>query len=256
MDTRNVSFRRATLDKLTARPFDLLVIGGGITGAGIARDAAMRGLRTALVDAADLGAGTSSRSSRLIHGGLRYLEQRQLPPGARGRSRTPDPAADRAPPGAPAAVRVPGPQGRPGAALEARGRHAAVRPARAAPECAPTPHPRQARPARGRADAARTGTGGRRPLLRRPVRRRPPGGGHRPLGGAARRGGGDLHPRHRAREERRAGARRRAWRTTSCGTGRCARRWWSTRPAPGPTTCAAWRTPAPAPCSVAHAAPT
>ncbi len=78
MDTRNVSFRRATLDKLTARPFDLLVIGGGITGAGIARDAAMRGLRTALVDAADLGAGTSSRSSRLIHGGLRYLEQGHL----------------------------------------------------------------------------------------------------------------------------------------------------------------------------------
>lgn len=63
------------MDKLTARPFDLLVIGGGITGAGIARDAAMRGLKTALVEAADLGAGTSSRSSRLIHGGLRYLEQ-------------------------------------------------------------------------------------------------------------------------------------------------------------------------------------
>ena len=78
MDTRNVSFRRATLDKLTARPFDLLVIGGGITGTGIARDAAMRGLRTALVEAADLGAGTSSRSSRLIHGGLRYLEQGNL----------------------------------------------------------------------------------------------------------------------------------------------------------------------------------
>jgi glycerol-3-phosphate dehydrogenase len=75
MDTRNVSFRRATLDRLTARPFDLLVIGGGITGAGIARDAAMRGLRTALVEAADLGSGTSSHSSRLIHGGLRYLEQ-------------------------------------------------------------------------------------------------------------------------------------------------------------------------------------
>jgi glycerol-3-phosphate dehydrogenase len=50
------------------------VIGGGITGAGIARDAAMRGIRTCLVDAADFGHGTSSRSSRLIHGGLRYLE--------------------------------------------------------------------------------------------------------------------------------------------------------------------------------------
>ena len=63
------------MDRLTARPFDLLVIGGGITGAGIARDAAMRGFRTALVEAGDLGSGTSSRSSRLIHGGLRYLEQ-------------------------------------------------------------------------------------------------------------------------------------------------------------------------------------
>ncbi len=53
---------------------DLLVIGGGITGAGIARDAAMRGIRTCLVEAGDFGHGTSSRSSRLIHGGLRYLE--------------------------------------------------------------------------------------------------------------------------------------------------------------------------------------
>ena len=54
---------------------DLLVIGGGITGAGIARDAAMRGITTLLVEQQDLAAGTSSRSSRLIHGGLRYLEQ-------------------------------------------------------------------------------------------------------------------------------------------------------------------------------------
>ena len=66
------------MDRLTAHPFDLLVIGGGITGAGIARDAAMRGFRTALVEARDLGAGTSSHSSRLIHGGLRYLEQGDL----------------------------------------------------------------------------------------------------------------------------------------------------------------------------------
>ena len=66
---------RATLGQLTAQPADLLVIGGGINGAGIARDAAMRGLRTILVEQNDLGSGTSSRSSRLIHGGLRYLEQ-------------------------------------------------------------------------------------------------------------------------------------------------------------------------------------
>jgi glycerol-3-phosphate dehydrogenase len=55
-----------------------VVVGGGITGAGIARDAAMRGLSTVLVEQGDLGSGTSSRSSRLIHGGLRYLEQGQL----------------------------------------------------------------------------------------------------------------------------------------------------------------------------------
>jgi glycerol-3-phosphate dehydrogenase len=66
--------RRAALDAMAEEPVDLLVIGGGITGAGIARDAAMRGLRTALVEAGDFGSGTSSRSSRLVHGGLRYLE--------------------------------------------------------------------------------------------------------------------------------------------------------------------------------------
>src|SRR3989442_1304658 len=60
---------------MAAEPVDVLVIGGGITGAGIARDAALRGLRTALVDKGDFAGATSSRSSRLIHGGLRYLEQ-------------------------------------------------------------------------------------------------------------------------------------------------------------------------------------
>jgi len=56
-------------------PFDLLIIGGGITGAGTARDAARRGLRVCLVEMSDLASGTSSRSSKLVHGGLRYLEQ-------------------------------------------------------------------------------------------------------------------------------------------------------------------------------------
>ncbi len=67
--------RATALESMQAQPVDLLVIGGGITGAGVARDAAMRGFRTALVDSGDFGGGTSSRSSRLIHGGLRYLEQ-------------------------------------------------------------------------------------------------------------------------------------------------------------------------------------
>ena len=73
-----IASKRAELAALTAEPVDLLIIGGGITGAGIARDAAMRGMSVALVEQRDLASGTSSRSSRLIHGGLRYLEQRHL----------------------------------------------------------------------------------------------------------------------------------------------------------------------------------
>src|SRR6195952_3907095 len=63
---------------LESRQFDLLVIGGGITGCGIAREAALRGLSVALVEKADFASGTSSRSSRLIHGGVRYLEHGHL----------------------------------------------------------------------------------------------------------------------------------------------------------------------------------
>ena len=70
--------RRRWLDELGTRDFDVLVIGGGITGAGIARDAALRGLTVALVERGDIGSGTSSRSSRLIHGGVRYLEHGHL----------------------------------------------------------------------------------------------------------------------------------------------------------------------------------
>ena len=70
--------RDALFDALEAEAFDLAVIGGGITGAGIARDAAMRGLRVALVEAGDFACGTSSRSSKMIHGGLRYLAQGDL----------------------------------------------------------------------------------------------------------------------------------------------------------------------------------
>jgi glycerol-3-phosphate dehydrogenase len=66
------------LSALADEAFDLLVVGGGITGAGVARDAALRGLRVALVEAEDYASGTSSRSSRLIHGGVRYLEHGQL----------------------------------------------------------------------------------------------------------------------------------------------------------------------------------
>jgi len=70
--------RAENLDRLGTESFDLLVIGGGITGAAIARDAALRGIPTALVEKTDWAAGTSSRSARLIHGGLRYLEYYQF----------------------------------------------------------------------------------------------------------------------------------------------------------------------------------
>lgn len=63
---------------LEAQTFDVIVIGGGVTGAGVARDAAMRGLSVALVEARDFASGTSSKSSKMIHGGLRYMAQGDL----------------------------------------------------------------------------------------------------------------------------------------------------------------------------------
>lgn len=76
MDTVEFSWRtrRESLSKFAEEVFDILIIGGGITGAGLALDAALRGLRVALVEKRDFAAGTSSRSTKLIHGGLRYLE--------------------------------------------------------------------------------------------------------------------------------------------------------------------------------------
>ncbi len=71
----NSKSRAQSIEALTSQPLDLLVIGGGIVGSGIARDAAMRGLRVGLVEQYDFAFGTSSRSSRLLHGGLRYLAQ-------------------------------------------------------------------------------------------------------------------------------------------------------------------------------------
>lgn len=69
------AYRQRVISELSKEEFDLLVIGGGVNGAGIALDAASRGLSVALVEANDFASGTSSRSSKLIHGGLRYLEQ-------------------------------------------------------------------------------------------------------------------------------------------------------------------------------------
>jgi glycerol-3-phosphate dehydrogenase len=75
LDTRD---RAALFARLEGEVFDVAVIGGGVTGAGVARDAALRGLSVALVEAQDFASGTSSRSTKLIHGGLRYLAQGDL----------------------------------------------------------------------------------------------------------------------------------------------------------------------------------
>ncbi|GAB1511320.1 glycerol-3-phosphate dehydrogenase/oxidase [Actinophytocola sp. KF-1] len=74
----DLAYRDAALRALSGTEFDVLVVGGGVTGAGAALDAASRGLSVALVEARDWAAGTSSRSSKLVHGGLRYLEQRDF----------------------------------------------------------------------------------------------------------------------------------------------------------------------------------
>lgn len=72
------TWRAEVRHRFREESFDVAIIGGGITGAGIARDAALRGMRVALLEARDFAAGTSSRSSRLIHGGVRYLEHGHL----------------------------------------------------------------------------------------------------------------------------------------------------------------------------------
>jgi len=73
--TFSAANRKAIVEAMKQQPLDLIVIGGGITGAGIALDAATRGLNTALFEMQDFAAGTSSRSTKLVHGGLRYLKQ-------------------------------------------------------------------------------------------------------------------------------------------------------------------------------------
>ncbi|TAK29884.1 MAG: glycerol-3-phosphate dehydrogenase/oxidase [Saprospiraceae bacterium] len=75
MNQKVNSRREAIKSKLRSAEFDLLIIGGGITGAGIALDAALRGMKVALVEKGDFASGTSSHSTKLIHGGLRYLKQ-------------------------------------------------------------------------------------------------------------------------------------------------------------------------------------
>src|SRR6266496_5594076 len=70
--------RADALEALSGERFDVVVVGGGITGAGVALDAASRGYSVALVERGDFGQGTSSRSSKMVHGGLRYLQNFDL----------------------------------------------------------------------------------------------------------------------------------------------------------------------------------
>jgi glycerol-3-phosphate dehydrogenase len=70
--------RQRSLDALASTKYDLVVIGAGMTGAGVAVDAASRGLKVALIDSGDIASGTSSKSSKMVHGGLRYLQQREF----------------------------------------------------------------------------------------------------------------------------------------------------------------------------------
>jgi glycerol-3-phosphate dehydrogenase len=77
MNFSNIN-RKDILSKLKSKNHDVLIIGGGITGAGIALDAASRGMKTALVEMQDFSSGTSSRSTKLVHGGLRYLKQFEI----------------------------------------------------------------------------------------------------------------------------------------------------------------------------------
>ena len=146
--------------------YDLVVIGGGITGAGIARDAALRGLKVALFEKGDYASGTSSKSSKMIHGGLRYLEHGEIGLVFESVSGAPRADARRAAPRAPAAVLDPDLQGR-AARLRAHERRPVdLRLARAVPRAeactrrfaARRPRSRSSRSCAPRACAARSST--------------------------------------------------------------------------------------------------
>lgn len=78
METDLLNYRKQTIEKMETEEFDVLVVGGGITGAGVARDATLRGYSVALIEKEDFGYGTSSGSSKIVHAGFRYLVQKEF----------------------------------------------------------------------------------------------------------------------------------------------------------------------------------
>ena len=206
--------RDQALTALAATPtdgeLDVLVVGGGIVGAGTALDAVTRGLSTGLIEQRDLASGTSSRSSKLIHGGLRYLEMFDFglvreALEERGLLLT------RLAPHLVKPVPFLYPLHHTLGAAVRRGRARAVRrdgdggQVRHGRAEARAPVPQARRPDRPR--PAHRGPQGRHPLLRRPGRRRPPGADRRTYGGQSRRARRDPDARDRLRPRGRAGRR-------------------------------------------------
>ncbi len=188
--------------------YDVVVVGGGVTGAGVALDAATRGLRVLLVEQRDLASGTSSRSSKLFHGGLRYLEQLNFSL-VREALRERELMLTRLAPHLvkPVSFLYPLRHRRLGAAL----RDGRADPVRPDGRGALGARPPAAQPAQGAGDGARAAQGraGRGPaLLRRAGRRRPAHDDARPHRGDVRRDGAQLGPGDRPAARGGAGGRR------------------------------------------------
>ena len=207
--------REETWQRLGTETFDVVVIGGGVVGAGTALDAATRGLRVALVEARDLASGTSSRSSKLFHGGLRYLEQLEfglVREALRERELMLTPLAPHLV--KPVSFLYPLTPPRLGAAVH-RGRPADVRhDGRRQVGVPGQKHLTRAGALRMVPGAQAVRADRRHPLLRRAGRRRPPHHDRRPHRRALRRRRADVDPGHRLPAGgrpgvRRAGARRR-----------------------------------------------
>ena len=235
--------RRRSLARLATEVFDVLVIGGGVTGCGVALDAASRGLSVALVEKRDFAAGTSSRSSKLIHGGLRYLERldiglvREALHERRLLLETIAPHLVKAD-----ALPLPLEAPRVGPLRHGVGPLPLRRAGRAAlGGAAPPPSLAGGVPAR-RAVAARRCAPRRHPLLRRPGRRRALLGDARAHGDRPRRALRPGRRRRRVSPRGRAGSPGSACATSSRATSsRCAPGRSSTPPACGPRKWSVWR---------------